>query len=252
MKQGAWLAMTGILGALAGAGGAMLLAGSSAGSAATNVNTNDRAAIEAIVREYILNHPEILPEAMRNLERRENSARVQQHGARVSTPFAGAWEGSASADVTIVEFFDYACGYCRLARPDVERLLAEDSGLRVVYRELPILGQPSDDAARISLAVAKLGNGYGKFHRSLFTSGRPTQAGINTALAAAGVDPRAARDISSSAEIAREIETNLSYQQSLSLSGTPSWVIGDQVFSGAVGYDELKAAVARARAARRP
>ncbi len=250
MKQGVWFAMTGIFGAMIGAGSAVLFAGSSASAPAANVNATDRAAVEAIVREYILNHPEILPEAMRNLERRENSERVRQQGARVSLPFAGAWEGAASPDVTIVEFFDYACGYCRAARADVERLLSEDSRVRVVYRELPILGQPSDDAARISLAVAKLGTGYGKFHRTLFGAGRPTQAGITTALQAAGVDPRAARDLASSADIAREIETNLAYQQSLSLSGTPSWIVGDQVFSGAVGYDELKAAVARSRAAR--
>jgi protein-disulfide isomerase len=250
MKQGAWFAMTGILGALAGAGGAILLAGSSAGSASTQVNTTDRAAIEKIVREYILAHPEIIPEAMQNLERRENSERLRQQGARLSVPFTGAWEGAASPDITIVEFFDYACSYCRLARADVARLLADDPKLRVVYRELPILGDPSVNAAKISLAVARMGGNYSKFHNALMRVGRPTEAAITAALAEAGVDPRAARDMANAPEILREIETNLSYQQGLSIGGTPAWIIGDQVIAGAIGYDELKAAVARARSAR--
>jgi protein-disulfide isomerase len=130
----------------------------------------------------------------------------------------------------------------------VERLLREDKNIRVVYRELPILGPPSTDATRVSLAVAKLG-GYGAFHKAMFAAGRPSPEGISAALTAAGVNEDAARDLSKSPEVTREIETNLGYQQSLSLSGTPSWIIGEQLIGGAVGYDELKTAIAEARAA---
>lgn len=247
MNTGAKSVMIGVLGVLAGAGGAVLATGQVPGNAP--VGQMDRAAIEKIVREYILTHPEILPEAMQNLEKREAAKKVKSQGDRLEQPFGGAWEGAADGDVTLVEFFDYACSYCRVAQPDVERLLAEDKRVRVVYRELPILGPDSTEAARVSLAVAKMGGNYAAFHRALFKAGRPTPAAIDTALAMAGVDPKAARELGKSAEITKEIEANLALQQGLGLSGTPSWVIGDQLIGGAVGYDELKAAITEVRAA---
>jgi protein-disulfide isomerase len=245
MNQGAKSIMIGVLGALAGAGAVMVASGA---ASQAPVAPTDKAAIEKIVREYILTHPEILPEAMQNLERKEAAKRVAEQGDKVERPFAGAWEGSSSPDVTLVEFFDYACGYCRASRPDVERLLREDKNIRVVYRELPILGPASTEATRVSLAVAKLG-GYGAFHKTMFGAGRPSPEAINAAIAASGIDAGTVRDVAKSAEVTREIEANLGYQQSLSLSGTPSWIIGDQLIGGAVGYDELKAAIAEARAA---
>jgi protein-disulfide isomerase len=244
MNQGAKSIMIGLLAAAAGAGAVLL----GSGAASQSPAATDKAAIEKIVREYILTHPEILPEAMQNLERKEAAKRVAAQGDKVEQPFAGAWEGSANPDVTLVEFFDYACGYCRAARPDVERLLREDKNIRVVYRELPILGPPSTDATRVSLAVAKLG-GYGAFHKAMFAAGRPSPEAITASLSAAGVNETAARNLAKSDEVTREIESNLSYQRSLSLSGTPSWVVGEQLIGGAVGYDELKAAIAETRAA---
>ena len=240
--------MIGLVALLVGAGGAVLATGA-ASSPADKVNASDRAAIEAIVRDYILTHPEILPEAMQNLEKRESAKRLNEQGNSLTKPFAGAWEGAADADVTLVEFFDYACGYCRTSRPDVDRLLAEDPKLRVVYRELPILGPVSEQATRASLAVAKLGN-YGTFHRALFAAGRPSEATINAALTNAKIDRLAFKAVASSSEIDQEIKANLELQRSLNLTGTPSWVIGDQLINGAVGYDELKAAIAEARAAK--
>jgi protein-disulfide isomerase len=249
MNQGAKAAMIGLLGVLAGAGATVMATGAMPSKGPDAPSTMDKAAIEKIVREYILNHPEILPEAMQNLQRKEASNRVKQQGPKVEQAFGSAWEGAANGDVTLVEFFDYACGYCRASRPDIDRLLAEDKGIKVVYRELPILGQPSDDAARVSLAVAKLGGNYGVFHRSMFGSGRPSLATIDAALKVAGVDAKSARSLSSGPDIAKEIKDNLALQQSLGLSGTPSWVIGDQLIGGAVGYDELKSAIAEVRAA---
>lgn len=245
MKQGTKLAMIGILGMLAGAGGVALATGQVPGKEQVGM---DRGAIEKIVREYILTHPEILPEAMQNLEKRESAQRLKSQGNKIAVPFAGAWEGAADADVTLVEFFDYACGYCRQAQPDVERLLTEDKRIRVVYRELPILGPASEEAARASLAVAKLGGNYAAYHRALFKAGRPSAESIDAALAVSGVDPKQARELGSSEEITKEIQANLAFQQSLGISGTPSWVIGSQMIGGAVGYDELKSAIAEARA----
>jgi protein-disulfide isomerase len=244
MKQGVKYGLMGILGLLAGAGGAVLATGSVPSVSAAGL---DRAGIEKIVREYILTHPEILPEAMHNLERKEAAQRVKDHGDAVTQSFGKAWEGAENPDVTLVEFFDYACGYCRSARPDVEKLVGTDAKVRVVYRELPILGPDSVAAARVSLAVAKMGGNYGAFHKFLFASGRPTPQNVDAALAIASVDAKAAHELAKSPEIAQEISNNLAMQQKLGLSGTPSWVIGDQLIGGAVGYDELKAAVAETR-----
>jgi protein-disulfide isomerase len=212
------------------------------------VNTADRAAIETVVREYILSHPEILPEAMKNLEARELKKVVETNRKQIETPFAGAWEGAADGDVTMVEFFDYSCGYCRASREAVEQLVAEDKKLKVVYRELPILGVDSVAAARASLAVAQQGN-YAAFHRTIYATGHPSSGVINAAIAKAGAKPDQVREASRSQAVNAEIGHNLELQRQLQLTGTPGWVIGDQVINGAVGYDELKKAIAAARSA---
>ena len=247
MNEGARTIMTVILAALLGAGGAVLAV--NATDKPQPVNTADKTALEQIVREYILSHPEILPEAMRNLEARESKKVVDANRARIEKPFAGAWEGAADADVTLVQFFDYACSYCRASRPDVERLLLEDKKLRVVYRELPILGPQSLDAALASLAVAQQGN-YGEFHRALYKAGRLTPSIIADAMEKARTDIGRAKEAEKSAPVKEEIAANIDLQRTLQLTGTPSWVVGDTVLNGAVGYDELKKAIATARAKR--
>jgi protein-disulfide isomerase len=236
--------MWGGIAALVGAGGAALAMGA---ASAPVVGTTDRAAIEAIVRDYILAHPEILPEAMRNLEARDAAKVVAANRTAIETPFDGAWEGAAKGDVTLVEFFDYNCGYCRASLPVVQQLLAEDKGLRVVYREVPILGEASVEAARHSLAVAQLG-GYMAFHRALFAAGHSTPTSIGAALAKAGANTAAVKAAINAPAIAAEINGNIELQRKLNMNGTPGWVVGDRVINGAVGYGELKAAIAAARA----
>ena len=239
--------MFGLLAMLAGAGGAMAV------SNARNepVNMTDRSAIETVVREYILSHPEILPEAMQNLQDRDLKKVVDANRKAIETPFAGAWEGAADADVTLVQFFDYACTYCRASYPDVERLLAEDKRLKVVYRELPILGPDSLIAARASLAVATQGN-YSTFHRSIYAApGRPNVEVVAVAIAKAGANADKVRAEAKSAAVESEIAANMELQRQLQLTGTPGWVVGDRVINGAVGYDDLKKAIAEARAARK-
>lgn len=244
IEGGKTLAIGGVA-ALLGAGAAAL----ALGAADKPVNTADRAEIEKIVREYILNHPEILPEAMRNLQARESAKAIDANRAAIETPFAGAWEGAADADVTIVEFFDYACGYCRAALPDVQRLLSEDKKLKIVYREMPVLGQESLDAARVSLVAAQMGK-YPAFHRALFGNGRPSAATISKAQQAAGMDAAAVRAALAKPDIDAELRKGMELQQALNLEATPSWIVGDQLFVGAVGYERLKQAVAEARAAK--
>lgn len=229
-----------ILAGAIGAGGAALYMAS-----AEPVNTTDRAAIEKIVREYILTHPEILPQAMENLRAQELTKVVVQNRAAIETPVGDAWEGAADADVTLVEFFDYACGYCRASIADIDRLLAEDKKLKVVYRDMPVLGEDSVEAARLSVAAAMAGK-FNTMHKPLYAKGRPTPDALAAVRKEIGLDKAAIANPA----VDQELTKNLQLQRQLDLSGTPAWVVGNKVLVGAVGYDALKAAIAEARAAK--
>lgn len=231
-----WLAA---LGGLIIGGGAVALAGGSGAIAADG----DRAAIETVVREYILSHPEIIPEAMKRLQERDAANMLASNRKALETPFPGAWAGAKDGDATLVMFSDYSCGYCRSSVPDIERLLAEDKKLKIVWRELPILGPGSELAAREALSAAQQGK-YMDFHRRMFAAGPPDAAKLSVVGKAVGL----AANVRPAAEIDREIESNVALARTLGLTGTPSFVVGDRLLMGAVGYDALKKAVAEARA----
>lgn len=228
------------------AGAALVLGAGGMAAAFTAGGIGGKASVEKTVRNYILTHPEILPEAMAVLQSRETKKLVDANRAQIETPFGSAWQGAADGDVTLVQFFDYNCGYCRTALPDIDRLLAEDKKLKIVYRELPILSEASDIAARASLSLAQTGGNYMSFHRALYEIARSDAAEIEAAAARAGVNPGTV----DADKIASEISANLNLQRQLQLTGTPSWIIGDTVLNGAVGYDALKKAIAETRAKR--
>jgi protein-disulfide isomerase len=227
------LAGAGLLGLLIGAGGVALMswAGSPAG----------RKDVEQIVREYLLANPEIVTEAQVRLQERETAKLIEANRALIETPFGSAWAGAADGDVVLVELFDYACGYCRKSNEDVERLLAEDKKLKVVWREWPVLGRDSLAAAEASLAAAEQGKFRPFFHR-LFEQGRPTAPALQAAQSHTGVAP-AAGDPSYRAEI----EKNHELARAIGATGTPTFIVGGKVLQGAVGYDALKQAIAEAR-----
>ena len=174
-------------------------------------------------------------------------ARVQGvAGGSFETPYAGAWAGAQNGDVTLVEFFDYACGYCRKSNADVDRLLREDPRLKVVWREWPVLGQDSERAALVSLAAAQAGT-YRKFYDAMFAAGRPSPEALARAQQAAGVSAQAVAQIQASPAAGAELARNHQLAQSVGASGTPTFVVGDEVLQGAVGYDALKKAIETAR-----
>jgi len=208
----------------------------------------DKAAVEKIVHDYILEHPEILPQAMQNLEQRENGKALSSVRGKVEAPFPGAVLGNPDGKVTLVEFSDYACTFCRQSVENVQALVAENPDLRVVVRELPILSPQSALAAQWGLAAAEQGR-YPAFHHAMFAAGRPEQATIEAAARMAGLDLDRARRFLADPRVAREIEGNLTFARSLGFEGTPSWVIGEQMFGGAVGKDVLAKAIAEARGA---
>jgi protein-disulfide isomerase len=196
-----------------------------------------------LVRDALIKQPQILVEASDALRDGQYAPLLAANRAALETPFGSSWKGSAKPDVVMTYFYDYSCGYCRKSNPDIERLVAEDKGLRVVYRELPILGPDSVAASRVALAASKAGR-FGAFHDGLFEQGRPTSEAIATVAGALGVTPEQARDPA----IEAEIQKNMKLAGQLGATGTPLFIIGDKVINSAVGYDGLKDAIAGARA----
>ncbi len=224
------------------------LAASSADSAvaAAEMKADERKAVEAIVRAYILENPEIIPEAVEILQKREVAKRLTAAGSTIAKPFPGAEAGNPKGDVTVVEFTDYSCGYCRASVADVQKLVSTDSGIRVIYRELPILSPASREAALWALAAAKQGK-HKAFHDAMFAIGRPDPQTIRSAAAKAGLNMGVAQSFADSAEAKAEVEGNLAMMQQIGFSGTPTFIIGDQILEGALGYEAMKAAVEKTR-----
>ena len=231
-------AVAGLVGIAIG-GTAVALAGGGLGA----LGDPDRNRIEKIVHDYVLAHPEIIPQAMERLQAREMATAVDANRAAFETPFASAWAGAEKGDVVLVEFFDYACGFCRKSNSDIERLLREDKQLKVVWRELPVLGPDSMAAAQASLAAARQGK-FRQFYDRMFEAGRPTPAAVAAARQATGVAP-----VPLSPDMQAEIDKNYQLARAINATGTPTFVVGDQVLQGAVGYRALKEAIGAARAA---
>ena len=196
-----------------------------------------------IVRQGMLADPQILADTAEALRDSQYAPVIAANKTALETPFASSWKGSAKPDVTLVEFFDYACPYCKASNPAVERIVQEDKGVRVVYRELPILGPNSVAAARLSLEASKAGH-FAAFHDTLWNTGRPAPETIAVAAKAAGINAEPAPDPAIEAELKR----NFQLAGHLGATGTPLFVIGDRVVNAAITYDALKKAVAAARA----
>ena len=197
-------------------------------------------------RDYLLAHPEVLPEAMDVLQQRDQLARIEPLRAELETPFPGAVLGNPQGTVTLVEFTDYACGYCRQSVADVDALIAANPDLKVVIREYPILSPESVEAAQMALAAAQQGR-YRQFHAAMFRLGPPSAESIEAAAAQAGVDLAQARTAIATGVFDRQLQANHQLAAQLGISGTPGWVIGDQTLNGAVGLQVMGEAVEEAR-----
>lgn len=208
---------------------------------------SERAAIEAVVRDYILAHPEIIPEAMEKLRAQQTKDAYAAIKPELEASFASAWAGAEKGDVTLVMFTDYACGYCRTSLPDIERLIAEDPKLKVVWREVPILGPGSEIAAKAGLAAARQG-AFHTFHKRMFAAGIPDGDKVSAVLRGMDLDLRRIQSDLDGPEVAAELRKNIELASRIDPSvATPTFVIGGQMMKGAVGYDALKEAIASAR-----
>lgn len=197
-------------------------------------------------RQYLLANPEVLPEAMDVLTQRQTLARLEPYRDEVEQAFPGAVLGNPEGSITLVEFTDYACGFCRQSLSDVIALTENNPDLRVVVREYPILSEGSAHAARMALAAAQQGR-FEDFHNAMFAKEGPSPEAITAAAQEAGVDIAAAQAAIDRGDFEAQLQNNVFLAQSLGFSGTPSWVVGNRVLNGAVGLDRMQEAVSEAR-----
>jgi protein-disulfide isomerase len=225
--------------------GVGLLAGI-AGAAAWDLSGLGQGARDEATQQWLLENPEMLRDMASALQSRDIEARIAPLRGRIETAYPGAVLGNPNGTVTLVEFSDYACGFCRQSVPDVAALVAANPDLKVVVHEYPILTPESADAARMALAAADQGK-FAAFHNAMFAAGRPDAETIAEAAQRAGVDLAAARAAIESGKYEQHLAGNHALAGELGFSGTPSWVIGSEAFSGAVGHATLNGAILRAR-----
>ncbi len=234
------------------AGAAALLLATAAGGA----QSAERAEIEAIVRDYILTNPDIVQEALDLIAERASAAEVAQRTEALESNRALLENspnqmvlGNPEGSVTMVEFFDYNCGFCRRAMGDMLDLIAEEPELRVVLKEFPVLGPGSLAAARVSSAITIMEPGkYLAFHQALLESREQADEAVALAVAEeVGVDMEVLRATLERPEVMVPIQEAYALAEAFGLNGTPSYVIGDEVVIGAVGYDALLDAIETAK-----
>ncbi len=221
---------------------------------AESFSAGQKAEIETIIKDYLLQKPEILREAMGVLQARENAAEAKAREKIVSDPsstlFSAANQaviGDQRGKITLIEFFDYNCGYCKRAVDDVARLMKDNPDLRVVLRDLPILSPSSAEAAQIANAFLRQfqGEKFWEFHQKLLASRGPVGKAEALAIAQGlGADMDKLAKDAAAPGITSGIDESAKLAKSLQVTGTPTFVIGEDVVVGAVGYDALEAKVA--------
>ncbi|WP_230533226.1 DsbA family protein [Microvirga roseola] len=220
-------------------------------------NEQQKQAIGEVVREYLLKNPEVLTEVIAELEKRQTEAQqVAQAAALKETeqvllnaPHSFV-VGNPKGDVTLVEFFDYNCGYCKRAMTDLQALVKSDPKLRVVLKDFPVLGPDSVEASQVGLAAGKQlkGDKLFDFHTKLMeTRGRVTGERAREVAKEMGLDMARLQKDMESPEIRSALQENMSLGDKLSLTGTPAFIVGEVVIPGAVGLDPLKQVVANVR-----
>lgn len=200
-----------------------------------------RRELEAIIKDYLVNNPEVMIDVQQALEAKQEKIQAERTAAALkdnaseifrspTTPTTGNLKG----DVTVVEFFDYNCGYCKKAFGDLAKLIERDANVRVVLKELPILSKGSEETARVALAAKAQGK-YWEFHRSMLTaSGTATEASaLRVAEKIPGIDMTRLKKDMASEDVKKEIEDTRKLAQKMGVQGTPFFMVGDRLIPGA-------------------
>jgi protein-disulfide isomerase len=223
-------------------------------SAAADFSPSQREAIEGIIRDYLMQNPDVLVQALRGAEdklNREAEAKAEkalvERRSEVFDDPATPVGGNPRGDVTIVEFFDYRCPYCKQVLPALQALLKEDGKLRFVYKEMPVLGPQSVTAAHAALAAQRQGK-YEAFHTAMMAAkGQISDDTVYKVAGSVGLDVERLKQDMKAPEIDKAVKANLALASALNIHGTPGFVIGNQIVPGALELETLKSMVADAR-----
>ncbi len=216
-------------------------------------NDKEKQEIGSIVEEYILENPGLIMKALEKHQVEEKKRSEQEAMGFIKDN----WEALASkdlpsvgaedADVTVIEFFDYNCGYCKRALPDIINLVDQDKNVRVVFHEFPILSKESREAALWALAAHKQDK-YFEFHaETMRHRGTKDDAALERIAEKSGLDVKQAKADAKSDEVAAELATSMRLAQQIGINGTPAFIVGDQLFPGYIGHDGLRQAIEKAR-----
>ncbi len=225
--------------------------------ALSDMTETEREALRTEIRAYLLEYPEVLMEAINILEARRKVDSQQADAALIAANSEqlyndpNSWvSGNPDGDVTLVEFADYRCGFCKKAHPEVRELLKRDPNIRLVVKEFPILGPDSVAAARMALAALDLDPAnFEALNDALMRfDGQLTESTAYQIASSVGYDIATLKERAASAEIEARIGDNYALARSLGLQGTPSFILGNQIIRGYVPINQMQAAVAEARA----
>jgi protein-disulfide isomerase len=214
---------------------------------AAEFSSSQRQAIEAIIRDYLMQNPDVLIEALRTAEDAKGKQTLSDRRAEIFNDPATPVGGNPHGDVSIVEFFDYRCPYCKQVQPALETLLGHDPKLRFVYKEMPVLGPSSVVAAHAALA-ARLQGKYEPFHNAMMaTKGQISEDVVYRVAGSVGLDVERLKRDMASPEIDQAVKANLALAEALDIRGTPGFIIGDHIIPGAIELDSLKDLIAESR-----
>ncbi|WP_341897709.1 DsbA family protein [Ferrovibrio terrae] len=216
-----------------------------------------KAALQQIVRDVLISNPEILVEAMHALEAKQQAEAGKAAKAAIAANRKAIFEdgvsfvaGNPKGDVTIVEFFDYRCGYCKQVQPSLLTLLKEDSKVRLVLKELPVLGPDSVIASRAAVAALEQDKGgkYLGFHNAMMAfRGQINEAEVMRIAGESGLDLKKLKTDMASPKVEQVLRANLALADTLGIQGTPGFVVGEEMVPGAVSLDALRQLVRQAR-----
>ena len=212
-------------------------------------------ALEQAIHDYILAHPEVIAESLQKFQQQQEQAQKQAHAQAVKdlkpklvNEPASPVLGNPAGDVTVVEFLDYRCPYCKAMHQSIADMIAADGNVRVVVKEFPILGDDSLFAARAALAAGKQGK-YSEMHTALMTfKGKLSAKDIENIALGLALDVAKLKEDMAAPEVDQELQQNYNLAETLGINGTPAFIIGDTLIPGAIKLEDLKAHIAKARA----
>lgn len=209
----------------------------------------NQADIEKILKEYILAHPEVLVQSLESYQQKSAEADNKKAEEALKARHADIFEnpnspvlGNPNGKIVVVEFFDYNCGYCKRVLPDLKKLMDENKDVKVIMKELPILGPTSGSAAIAALIIHDIApEKYFTFHSAIMSHQGPVDdAAIAAAITKAGLDPVQVKDKFKDKKYADILAKNTDIAQSLNVSGTPTFIINGKIVRGAIRYDAMK------------